>query len=185
LLFYQIEEFKMRGMTIMLLVMLAGFAIAGAWNYPIIKDSVHFVLDPSVGALLNLNPMFGMIVIVFFIVLITTLIQKYATNQEELKKLKQEQKILQEEMKKYKNQPDKLLEFQKKQLEFVPKTFDLTMKSLVYTFIPIILFFRWFNDYFTTNLVNYKFLGFLSWFWFYLIASIIFSSILRKVLKVY
>jgi uncharacterized membrane protein (DUF106 family) len=174
----------MKGMTLMLIVMAASFLIAAAWNYPLIKDSVHFILDPTAGSLLNLNPVFGMLVIVFIIVLVTTIIQKYGTNQEELKKLKQEQKILQEEMKKYKNNPDKLMEFQKKQLEFIPRTFDLTTKSLVYTFVPLILFFRWFNDYFTLNLVGYKFFGFLSWFWAYLIFSIIFSSILRKVLKV-
>ena len=165
----------------MLVVMAASFLIAGLWTYPPIKNSVHFILDPTAGSLLNLNPLFGMIVIVFIIVLATTLIQKYGTNQEELKKLKAEQKILQEEMKKYRDNPEKLMEMQKKQLEFIPKTFDLTMSSMVYTFIPLILFFRWFSEYFVSG---YKFFGFLSWFWFYLILSLIFSSILRKVLKV-
>ena len=175
----------MKGMTIMLLVMVAGFVIAGLWNQAVIKNSVHAILDPSAGFLLKLNPVFGMVAIVFIITLITTLVQKYGTNQEELKKLKGEQKILQEEMKKYKGNPEKLLEFQKKQLEFVPRTFDLTMKSLVYTFVPIILLFRWFNDFFSMpEFKDFKFLGVLSWIWVYLILSIIFSSILRKILKV-
>jgi len=175
----------MKGMTLMLIVMVLSFVIAGLWNsVPAIKNVAHFILNPTAGVLLNLNPYLGMFVIVLLITLITTLAQKYGTDQEALKRIKQEQKLLQEESKKYKEHPEKLLELQKKQLEIIPKTFDLTMKPLIYTFIPLILFFRWFNDFFTTNLINFKFFGFLSWFWFYLIFSIVFSSVLRKYLKV-
>lgn len=159
----------------------------GMWNsIPAIKNAVHFVLDPSFGALLVWNIYIGMFVIIILINLITTLVQKYLTDQVSLKKMKEEQKILQEEAKKYKNDPSKLMEFQKKQMEFIPKTFDLTMKPLLFTFIPFVLFFRWFNDYFALpGFAGFKFFGFLSWFWFYLIFSIILSSILRKLFKVY
>jgi Predicted membrane protein len=163
--------------------MIASFFIAGLWNYPIIKDSIHLILDPTAGYLMNLNATFGMLVVVALITLVTTLVQKYGTDQETLKKLKEEQKIMQEDMKKYKNDPEKMMEFNKKQMEHMPKIMDITMRPMIYTFIPFILFFRWFNDYFTVNSV--KFLGFMTWFWFYLIASIVFSSIFRKVLKVY
>jgi len=172
-------------MSIMLLLMVVSFIIAAAWNLPFIKGPVHFVLDPTAGYLLSLNPLVGMLIIIFIIAFIVLLIQKYATDQEELKNLKKEQKILQEEMKKYKEHPEKLLELQKKQLEFIPKTFDLTARSVTYTFFPLILLFRWFNDYFTSVLVNYRFFGFLSWFWFYLIGFLFISSILRKIMKVY
>jgi len=173
----------MKGMTIMFIVLIISFAIAGAWDkIPAIKNSVHFILDPSAGWLLNWNITLGMIIIVIIFSFLTILAQKYGTDQAELKRIKAEQKILQEEAKKYKDHPEKLLELNKKQLEFVPKTMDLTMKPMIYTFIPFILFFRWFNDYFSP--LNYKFFGFLSWIWFYIILSIILSSILRKVLKV-
>ncbi len=167
-----------------ILVMLASLVIAGFWNSaPVIKNSVHYILDPSAGILLNWNLLIGMLVLVFIIALITTLVQKYATDQESLRELKKEQKILSEEMKKYREHPEKLMELQKKQLEFVPKTMKLSMRGIVYTAIPFILFFRWFYDYFNA-MGDPKFFGFLSWFWFYLIFSIIFSSILRKVMKV-
>jgi uncharacterized membrane protein (DUF106 family) len=59
------------------------------------------------------------------------------------------------------------------------------MRPLLYTAIPFVLFFRWFADYFSNPFfAAFRFFGFLSWFWFYLIGSIIFSSIFRKVLKV-
>ncbi|MBI2630190.1 DUF106 domain-containing protein [Candidatus Pacearchaeota archaeon] len=173
----------MKGMKIMFLVMLLSLAIAFMWNsIPIIKEAVHSVLDPTAGKLLDWSKLGGMILVVLVITAISTIFQKYGTDQEELKKLKQEQKILQEEMKKYKEHPEKLLELQKKQFEFIPKTMDLTMKPLVYTFIPFVLFFRWFSDYFSA-FADYRFFGFLSWFWFYLIASIFLGSILRKVFK--
>ena len=167
----------------MFLLVIISLIIAVSWNsVPLIKSSVHFILDPTAGKLLNLNIYLGMFIIVFALTLITTLIQKYGTDQQELKKLKEEQKILQEEIKKYKGHPEKLLELQKKQLSFIPKTFDLTTKPLIYTFVPFILFFRWFNDYFSS--LQFKFFGFLTWFWFYIIVSIILSSILRKIFKI-
>ena len=175
----------MKGITIMFLVMILSIGLAGAWNsFPIIKNSAHYALDPSAGALMNFNIYFGMILVVFIITFITVIIQKYGTNQVELKKLKEEQKILQAEMKKYSDHPEKLMELQKKSFEFMPRTMDLTMKPLIYTAIPFVLFFRWFNDYFLL-LPNFKFFGFLSWFWFYFLASILFSTILRKIMKVH
>jgi len=166
-------------------VMIASLAIVFFWDkIPFIKDSVHAVLDPSAGWLLeNLNIALGMLIIVFIISLFTTVIQKYATDQEALRELKKEQKILQEEMKKYKEHPEKMAELSKKQFAFIPKTFKLTSRGIMFTGIPFILFFRWFNDFFTA-MGDPKFFGFLSWFWFYLIFTMIFSTVLRKALKV-
>jgi len=170
----------------MFLVMLASILIAGLWSYiPIIKEITHTILDPSVGFLLNWNIYFGMFFVVFVISLGMTLAQKYLTDQETLRKMKEEQKLAKEEMKKYKNEPEKLLELNKKQMEKMPQMFEITARPLLYTFIPIVLFFRWFSDFFSSSsLTSFKFFGFLSWFWFYLIFSIIFSSILRKALNV-
>jgi uncharacterized membrane protein (DUF106 family) len=164
-------------------VLLISFAIALFWNkVPIISQSVHFVLDPTAGRLLNWNASFGIVLVAAIISLFITLIQKYTTDQETLRQIKKEQKLLQEEMKKYKDHPEKLIELQKKQFEFIPRTFEITMRPIIYTTVPIILFFRWFNDYFALSPM--KIFGFLSWFWAYIIASIIFSSIFRKVFNV-
>jgi uncharacterized membrane protein (DUF106 family) len=166
------------------IVMLVSLLIVWLWNkIPAIGETAHLILDPSLGFLLNWNVTWGMIIIVFGISVIMTLVQKYATDQKTLRELKKEQKILQEEMKKYKDHPEKLLELQKKQLEFIPKTFQLTSRPIIYTGIPLILFFRWFSDYFTT-IPDFRFFGFFSWIWFYLLVTILFSSILRKVFDV-
>jgi len=168
-----------------IIISILSWVIFACWDKVLwIKDSVHSVLNPTAGFLLNWNLEIGMILIVFIIVLLTTLVQKYATDQKALKELKEEQKILQEEMKKYENHPEKIAELSKKQFKFIPRTFKLTSRYILFTGIPIILFFRWFNDYFTTA-GNPQFFGFLTWFWFYLIATLIFSTFLRKWMKVY
>ncbi len=165
-------------------VMIASLIIALFWDkLPFIKNTVDSALSPTAGSLIMWNLHWGMLIIILIITLITTLIQKYATDQKALRELKKEQKILQQEMKKYKNHPEKVAELSKKQFEFIPKTFKLTSRSILFTGIPFILFFRWFNDFFA-QLGNPKFFGLLSWFLFYLIFTMVFSSILRKVFKV-
>jgi uncharacterized membrane protein (DUF106 family) len=130
-------------------VMLASLVIAFFWDkISVIKNTAHAILDPTAGALLNWNVTYGMILIIFIISVFITLLQKYATDQETLRELKKEQKILQQEMKKYKEHPEKLIELQKKQFEFIPKTMKLSMRPIMFTGIPLILFFRWFMDFF-------------------------------------
>jgi len=175
---------KKGSFKLIMIVMVLSLLIAAFWNQIFwLKDAIHAILDPTTGFLLDWNLTIGMLIVVFIITVITTLIQKYATDQKTLKEMKKEQKILQAEMKKYKDHPEKIMALQKKQLEFFPKTMKLSMRSFAYTGIPLILFFRWFSDYFTTA-GNPVLLGFMSWFWFYLVVTLIISSILRKVMDV-
>ena len=165
-------------------IMVISLAIAFFWDkIPFLKNGVASLLNPTAGALLTWNLTWGMMIIVFFIALLTTLIQKYTTDQEALKKLKINQKALQKEMKKFRDQPTKMAELQKQSMAAIPETFKLTSRSIVYTGVPFILLFRWFMDFFII-LGDPRFLGFLNWFWFYLIFTMVFSGVLRKYLKV-
>lgn len=175
---------KKGGFRGIFIVMIISILIAFFWDkFEFIKNAVHVVLNPTAGAILGWNLTLGMLFLVFVITLFMTLIQKYTTDQKTLKEMKTEQKKLQKEMKEYKEHPEKMLEIQKKQMEFMGPMMKLSMRPIIFTAIPLILFFRWFMDFFTLA-GDPRFLGFLSWFWFYLIFSIIFSSILRKILKV-
>lgn len=173
----------MKSINKLFIVMGVSLLIAFYWDtFTIVKDTVHTVLDPTMGAVLDWNANVGMILVAAVIGLIVILLQKYTTDQETLRKIKKEQKLLQEEIKKFKHDPEKVMELNKKQLEFLPKTMDITLRPIIYTSIPIILLFRWFHDYFTTNPV--QIFGFLGWIWAYLIFSIIFTSIFRKLFNV-
>jgi len=181
---FSLKKNKRGNFKPIIFIMLVSLIIAGFWDkFSVLKNSVHLILDPSAGALIEWNLTLGMLILVLIISIITTLIQKYATDQKTLKELRKEQKIVQEEIKKFKDNPQKLMELQKKQFEFLPKTMKLNMRALMFTSIPFILLFRWFWDFFT-NLGNPKFFGIFSWFWFYLIFTIIFSSILKKTFDV-
>ncbi|MFA5020161.1 MAG: EMC3/TMCO1 family protein [Candidatus Pacearchaeota archaeon] len=168
------------------IIMIISLLIASLWDkWLVIKNTAHSILNPTAGALLNWDVTWGMIIIIFGISIIMTLAQKYGTDQKTIKEIKDEQKRIQKEMKEVKNNPEKVMEFQK---ELMPLTMELmkhSMRPIVYTGIPIILFFRWFSDYFAVFETPVKFLGIFSWFWFYLIGSIIFSTILRKIFKVH
>lgn len=165
------------------LVMVVSLAIAAFWDsLPIIKNSVNAVLNPTAGALLGLDLTFGMTILVLILSVFMTLIQKYTTDQKTLREMKEEQKKLQEDIKKLEVGSKEHTELSMKSMKFIGPMMKLSMRPIIYTAIPFILFFRWFTDYFV--IVDFRFFGFLSWFWFYLLGSIIFSSILRKIMKV-
>ena len=165
-------------------VMILSILIASFWDkISFLKNSIHFVLDPTLGGLLDLNITFGMLIIVFIISLITILVQKYGTDQKTLKELKDQQKEISKKSKEFKHDPEKMLEIQKEMGPLTIKLFKLSMRPIMYTGVPFILLFRWFMDYFSV-LGEPKFFGFLSWFWFYLIFAMVFGIILRKVFKV-
>ena len=129
------------------------------------------------------NVTWGMIAIVLVISLFMTLVQKYATDQKTMKKMKEEQKRISDEMKKVKENPQKMMELQKESMKFIMPTMKLSMRSIIYTAVPLILLFRWFNDFYAL-MDGFRFLGFFSWFWFYLLGTLIFSSIFRKIMNV-
>ena len=172
------------GFKLIVFVMLISLVLAGLWDkIPAIKNSVHVILDPSAGALLDWKLSLGMFIIVVIITLITTVVQKYATDQKALKELKAEQKEIQNQMKEFKDHPEKVMHLQKKQFKLMPKQMKLSMRALAYTGIPFILFFRWFGDYFTMA-GDPKLWPGVSWFWFYLLGAIIIGVVLRKYMDV-
>jgi uncharacterized membrane protein (DUF106 family) len=174
---------KKGSFRVIVFVMLISMVIAMAWDdLPFIKNPVHSVLDPTVGSLLEWNLVVGMLIIVLILSFIITLLQKYTTNQEELKKIKKEQKEIQAEMKKHRGNTEKTMELNKKNMSLLPKQMKLGMRSIVYTSIPLLFLFRWFYDYFAL-LGDNKILG-INWIIFYLITNIIFSSILKKQMNV-
>ena len=168
----------------LIFVMLASLIIAFYWDkLPFISDSIHYILNPTAGSLISWNLNLGMLLIVIIITFITTLVQKYGTDQKTLKELKKESKEIQKQMKEFREHPEKLMELQKKQFALFPKQMKLSTRAILYTGIPFILFFRWFSDYFTAA-GNPKFILGMGWFLFYFVATILVSSILRKYMDV-
>ncbi len=133
---------------------------------------------------MNLPDPFGLLVISFILTFIITLAYKFLTDQKLMKSLKEELKELQKKMKEFKDQPSKLMEIQKEAMQKNFKYMIHSMKPTIITFLPIIIIFSWLRNYYTSLGNPPVFLG-LSWIWSYIIFSIIFSIILRKIFKVH
>jgi uncharacterized membrane protein (DUF106 family) len=176
----------MKQMRLIIIMMLASLAVAGTWNsIPAVSSTVHAVLDPTLGKLLGFNQLLGMLLITAFLSLVTTLLQKYTIDKDTMKDIKAQQKELKEQQKEHKNDPEKAKELMAKQMELMGKSFPIMMRPAAFTMLPFILLFRWFFDLYNEGglFEGTIFLGFMSWFWFYLLSSIIFSQIFRKVFK--
>lgn len=166
------------------LALIFSMIIATMWESASgIKTFFHKILDPTLIPLLSWNATYGMILITLILATFMTFVQKYGTDQETIREIKKQQKKIQAEMKKYKDNPEKIMDLNKQQFEFMGTMMKASMSSIVYTAVPFVLLFRWFGDYFST-IPEFRFFGFMTWFWFYFIFSIIFSSFLRKALKV-
>ncbi len=171
----------------MIFVMLISLVIAGLWErVPAIGNTIHAGLDPVFGNLLDWHLEIGMLLIVILISVLTTVVQKYTTDQESLKEIKKEQKEIQKEMKECRKNGNqkRMMELNKKQMKLAPKQMKLSMKSVAYTGVPFILLIRWFQDYFANADGEKKLFGFMGWFIFYLLGAIIIGSILRKKMDV-
>lgn len=146
------------------------------------NTALHFVLKPF----LLLPPFWAIVMLSFFIALLTTLIYKWTTNQSVMKELKQEIKTLQEQAKQLKEQPDKAMEIHKKVMETNMQYMSHSMKPTLITFLPIIIIFGWMQKNFATagTLLDLRLFQ-LGWLGTYILFSIIFSILLRKLLKLH
>lgn len=101
------------------------------------------ILSPLLQPLLNISPFFGIVVLSLAISLLITLAYKYLTNQEEMGRLKNEQKEYHKRMKELRSNPDEMMKVQKeamgKNIEYMKHSF----KPTLFTMLPILLLFGW------------------------------------------
>ena len=96
-----------------------------------------------------------------------------------MKTSKARQKELQAEMKIHQKEgnKDKLMELQKEMFSHAGETMKHSMKPMIITLIPILVFFAFIRGlYVGTPLES-------SWIWWYLLGSIVSSLVFRKVFR--
>ena len=106
-----------------------------------------FLLNNSVGKIVEINPTIGLISVVFVISIIITITYKLMTNQSLMKDLKEEINRLQKEVKKLSKNPEKALKVQNEMMEINMKYMMHSMRSTFVTFIPIIVIFGWLSSH--------------------------------------
>lgn len=142
------------------------------------------------GWIINLGSPENILIISFILTLITNLAVKILSDQNAMKSLKEESAQFKEQMKTHKNDPQKLMEIQKKSMENALKYMQHSFKPMIFTLIPLLLIFNWLSNTFAggETLINLPFslplIGSgLGWLGTYIISSIIFNIIIRKILK--
>jgi len=123
------------------------------------------------------NPKTSIIIISFVATLIITVLNLLLTNKHLMKEIQERQKRLREEMKKYRDNPEKMMEINKQIMEDFPKQMKESLKVSMVTLIPFLLLFKWMRGIFAETAIAGN------WIWYYIIFSLIFSMILRKVFK--
>jgi len=110
------------------------------------------MLDPFFniifGFLLNWPPIFAILFLSAVISVIIVGITKLFTDQKEMKRLKEELSGHQKKMKELKDDPEKMLEIQKKAMSTNMQYMGKSMKSTLFTFIPLLLIFGWMQGHF-------------------------------------
>jgi len=124
--------------------------------------------------------------------IITTLVYKFATDQNMMKELKAELKKYTDSMKEHKDDTEKMLESQKKAMDINMKIMKQNFKPMLITMVPFIGVFWGLRNLFegvTILPFNYHvplsgLATGLGWIGTYLIFSLIFTTVFRKALKV-
>ena len=101
------------------------------------------VINPILLPLLSLSPAMALMIISLVIAVFVTLIYKFTTNQELMKTLREDLKRFQSEMKQFRKEPQKMMSLQKQAMEKNMQYMMQSMKSTIFTMIPIIIVFGW------------------------------------------
>ncbi|MBC8435039.1 DUF106 domain-containing protein [archaeon] len=130
----------------------------------------------AITELITTNPKTALIVISAGITLISTLVTNWLTDQKHLKSLKVRQKELSKKMKTAKPGEKLFEELQSEMLKISGVMMKSQFKPMLVTIVPFLLLFSWLRSVYVPLMGN-------SWIWYYIIGSIIFSSIYRKLFK--
>lgn len=122
------------------------------------------------------SPKYSIAIFSVVVTLISTLAQKWLTNQEHLRSLKKRQKEIQKELKKCKDH-NLMQELNMEMMKLTGVMFKSSMKPMFVTIIPFLILFAWLRGIYMPIMGN-------SWIWYYIGFSIVASIVLRKVLKV-
>ena len=149
-------------------------------------EGVSKVFDLLFGWAVVISPLVGIIFISFVLSMISSIAWKYLTDQTLLRSLRDKTKSLHEELKKNKGDPKKLAELNskmaKENFEIMKIQYKQSIKPMIATLIPFALAFVWIRK--TYEPFGDVFLS-MGGIWSYIVFSVVFSMIIRKVMKIY
>jgi uncharacterized membrane protein (DUF106 family) len=109
---------------------------------------VDTIFNPVFGWMLNMPSILAILLLATILALISTLLQKYLTDQAKMKRLREDTKKLQKQMKEAKNNPEAVMKIQSKMMPIQMDLMKESFKPLLVTLIPFLLVFFWLSNHF-------------------------------------
>ena len=107
----------------------------------------------------------------------TSLVNNFVMDKNRMKEIKDKQKELQKEMKEHQKNGEhaKAMALQKEMMSYVGETFKHSLKPMLITIIPVLIFFAFIRNVYAGILP--------SWIWWYLLGALVGSIFFRKLFK--
>jgi len=114
------------------------------------KEIIDMLLNPVFSWIFNLPPIVAILILSIVLGLLTTLLQKYMTDQAKMKRLKADTKKYQVQMKELqkKGETEKLMKLQKKMMPLQMDLMKESFRPLFVTMIPFLMIFFWLGNHF-------------------------------------
>jgi uncharacterized membrane protein (DUF106 family) len=109
---------------------------------------VDTIFNPVFGWLLNIPSLLAILFLASLLALISTLLQKYLTNQAKMKRMRDDTKKLQAQMKTLRDDPKKMMKVQEKLMPLQMELMKESFKPLLVSLIPFLLVFFWLSSHF-------------------------------------
>ena len=108
-------------------------------------------VDPILGWTLQYPLWVSLLILAFIFTLIINVVYKYATDQNEMKRLKTKLKDYQSQLKEHRSSPKKMSEIQSKLMKVNLEYMKHSLRPMLYTALPLLIFFGWMALQFSFN----------------------------------
>ncbi len=109
---------------------------------------VDAMFNPVFGWMMYIPAIIAILIMAGLLALISTLLQKWMTNQGKMRRLKEDTKKYQEQMKKSRDDPAKVMKIQQKIMPIQMDLMKESFKPLLVTIIPFLFVFFWMSSHF-------------------------------------
>jgi uncharacterized membrane protein (DUF106 family) len=134
---------------------------------------------PDISGLIVQYPRPAIIIMALLLTLFITIVNYFFLDKESRREIKANQKKLQAEIKEHQKagNTDKMMELQKEMFSGMGATFKHSFRPMIITILPVLIFFSFIKNAFAETAIA------STWFWWYIGASIVGSTLFRKLFR--
>ena len=163
-----------------------GQIILGVIAVLFVLYATFFAASPKNPQVFGLQPTYLIFALSIILSIFVTLVYKYLTDQTLMRELKKDLKKYQKQMKEARSDHAKMSEISKKSMAVNMKYMHQSMKPMLFTLLPFLGIFTWLRSVFDSTVIFA--LPFwphtLGWIGTYIIFSMVFTTVFRKLMNV-